>query len=608
MKRSLFLLTLMMMVAGCALAQDVEFKAQAPNVVRQGQQFRLTYTINSKAENFQPPDMGPFSVLAGPSTSSSTNVSIINGKMTRNYQLTYTYVLQANKTGEFAIAPATLEADGKQYTSNELSIEVIEPQEGTSGGQQKSQGQQQKEQSREVQPDEDELFVRIHLNKQRVFREEPVVATIKLYSKVNISGLENVRFPDFEGFYKQEIETPPLRQLEKENVNGDIYGTGVLRKYLLFPQKSGELEIGSFQVDCIVQKKVQSQSRSIFDDFFGSYKNVRMPVKSDPVGVRVKPLPSGKPANFSGGVGSFDLEASLDKKQVPTNEGVTFTMKISGRGNLKVLDPPQVNFAPDLEVYDPKVSDDIEVSAGGASGSKTIEYLVIPRHAGDYQIPPVRLSYFDPASDQYRQVSTRPFTLTATPGKGDTSAAGMSRSYSKKDVSIIGSDIRYIKTDGFDLRQRGEFVFGSAGFYAVYAIGLFAFGIVFLLMRKRQRENADAVLLKNKKANKFAKKRLKEASKHLKQGDKDAFYEETLKALWGYLSDKLGIPVAELSRDNARERLQSKDVPQDMTDQFLQLIDDCEYARFAPSADEERMDRLYQDAISTISRLQQKLK
>ena len=608
MKRSLFLLTLVMMVAGCASAQDVEFKAQAPNVVRQGQQFRLTYTINSKADNFQPPDMGHFSVLAGPSTSSSTNVSIINGKMTRNYQLSYTYVLQANQTGEFTILPATVEVDGKEYTSGELSIEVIESQQGTSGGQQKSQGQQQQAQSREVEPDSDELFVRIHLNKQRVYREEPLVATIKLYSKVNLSGLENVKFPDFEGFYKQEIETPPLRQLEKENVNGEIYGTGVLRKYLLFPQKSGELEIGSFQVDCIVQKKVQSQSRSIFDDFFGSYKNVRMPVKSDPVAVQVKPLPSGKPANFSGGVGSFDLEASLDKKQVPTNQGVTFTMKISGRGNLKVLDPPQVDFAPDLEVYDPKVSDDIQVSASGASGSKTIEYLVVPRHAGDYQIPPVRLSYFDPASDRYRQVSTRPFTLTATPGGGDTSADGMSRSYSKKDVSIIGSDIRYIKTDGFDLKERGEFVMGSTGFYAVYAIGLAGFAVVFLVMRKRQRESADAMLLKNKKANKFAKKRLKEASKHLKQGDKDAFYEETLKALWGYLSDKLGIPVAELSRDNARERLQSKDVPQEMTDQFLELIDNCEYARFAPSADEERMDRLYQDAISTISRLQQKLK
>ena len=607
MKRSLFFISLMLL-AGTVFAQEVEFKAQAPNVVRQGQQFRLTFTVNSQAEDFQSPDIEGFTVLAGPSTSSSTNVSIINGKMTRNYQLSYTYVLQASETGKFTIPSAQVKVEGDVYESNSLTIEVIGQKQGASGGtQQESQSGSSQDQPREAKPQGDELFVRVLVNKDRVYREEPLVATIKLYSKLNISGLENPKFPGFEGFYKQEIETPTLDHLEKENVNGEIYGTGVLRKYLLFPQKSGRLEIGSFQVDAIVQKKVKTQSRSIFDDFFGSFENIRMPVKSDPLAVQVRSLPSGQPADFSGGVGSFDIRASLDKKQVPANEGVTLTLEISGKGNLKVLDPPPVDFAPDLEVYDPKISNDIRVSAGGARGSKTIEYLIIPRHAGDYRIPPIRLSYFDLASGSYRREETRPLTLQVEPGKGD-STAGMSRSYSKKDVSIIGSDIRYIQTDGFELDERGVFLFGSPGFYVVYIGGVVVFAGVFFFYRKRQRESADLALLKHKKANKYARKRLKEASGYLKQGNKDRFYEEILRALWGYLSDKLGISVAELSRDNAREKLQAKEVPQQMTDQFLELIDNCEYARFAPSADEERMDRLYQDAISTISALQQKLK
>jgi len=607
MKRS-WLIVSLLLLGGIVSAQDVEFKAQAPNVVRQGQQFRLIFTVNSQADDFQAPDIGDFTVLAGPSTSSSTNVSIINGKMTRNYQLSYTYVLQANKTGEFTIPSARVEVDGDEYESNSITIEVIDQRQDASGSrQQQSQGGSGQDQTPQAKPQGDELFVRVLINKKRVYREEPLVATIKLYSKLNISGLENVKFPDFEGFYKQEIETPTLRQLEKENVNGEIYGTGILRKYLLFPQKDGRLKIGSFQVDAIVQKKVEGQSRSLFDDFFGSFENVRMPVKSDPVTVQVRSLPSGQPGDFSGGVGSFDIRASLDKKQIPANEGVTLTLDISGKGNLKVLDPPQVDFAPDLEVYDPKISNDISVSQGGAQGSKTIEYLVIPRHAGDYRIPPVSLSYFDLESGSYRRVETQPLTLQVEPGEGD-STAGVSRSYSKKDVSIIGSDIRYIKTDGFELDERGVFLFGSPGFYMVYIGAAVLFAGIFFFYRKRQRENADIALVKHKKANKYARKRLKEASGYLKQGEKDRFYEEMLKAMWGYLSDKLGIPVAVLSRDNAREKLQNKQVPQQMIDQFLELIDNCEYARFAPSADEERMDRLYQDAISTISALQQKLK
>jgi hypothetical protein len=597
----------LLFLGGGILADEVEFTAKAPNVVRQGQQFRLTFTVNTQADHFQPPDIKHFSVLAGPSTSSSTNVSIINGKMTRQFQLSYTFILRADETGEFTIPAARVEVDGKQYETRPVTIEVIDQKQGQAGSGQTGTDSGRDEASETVQASDDELFVRVLLNKNSVYREEPLVATIKLYSKLSISGLENVKFPAFEGFYKQEIETPTLRQLEKENINGEIYGTGVLKKYLLFPQKSGKLTIEPFQVDCIVQKKVKSQSQSLFDDFFGSFRNVRMPVKTDPVSVRVKELPGGQPAEFSGGVGSFDISATVDKNQVATNEGVTLTLKISGKGNLKVLSPPQINFSPDLEVYDPKINNDIRVSGSGARGTKTVEYLVIPRHAGEYQIPSASLSYFDLNRQAYTSVQTRPVTLHVEQGEGDTTG-GVQRSYSQKDVSIIGSDIRYIQTDQFELEDKNDFLYGSTPFYLVYIAGLVLFGGVFMVRRRKEKENADVALMKNRKANKFARKRLKDASRYLEQGQKDPFYEETLKALWGYLSDKLGIPVAELSRDKAREKLEANRIPEEMTERFMKLIDNCEYARYAPSTDEERMDRLYQDAITIITALHQKLK
>lgn len=605
--RSILVLLALLLIGSAVEADEVDFTAKAPNVVRQGQQFRLTYTVNSQAGDFNPPDLSPFDVLAGPSTSSSTNVSIINGKMTRKYRQTYTYVLQASETGKYTLSPAQVEVDGQTYQSNALTIEVIKQKQGSGGQKQSSPSQAQKGKTKEVQAPGDDLFVKVLVDKDRVYQAEPLVATIKLYSKLNISGLENVKFPAFEGFYKQEIETPTLRQLEKENVNGQIYGTGILKKYLLFPQKSGQLTIGSFQVDCIVQKKVEGKSRSIFDDFFGSYRNVRMSVESEPVGVQVRPLPSGAPRHFSGGVGSFQIDAKLDKQQVKVNEGVSLTLEVSGRGNLKVMDHPSVEFAPDLEVYDPKVSNNIEVSQRGARGTKTIEYLIIPRHAGEYRIPPVRMSYFDLDQQAYLTRQTEPLTLQAKPAAGDTTTGGR-RSYARQDVSIIGSDIRYIQTDGFDLKEKNTFVFGSPGFYLTYAGGLAAFFVVLFFRRRKAKESADLALLKQRKANKFARKRLKAASRYLKQDNKDQFYEETLKALWGYMSDKLGIPIADLSRDHVRGKLQEREIPEELISRFVDLIDNCEYARYAPASQSGGMEQFYREALSTITALQQKLK
>jgi len=604
MKKILVFICLFLYTGSLLADEDVSFKANAPNVVKKGDQFRLVYSINQQVDDFDAPSIGGFRVLAGPSTSTSTNISIVNGKMTKNYQLKYTYVLQAEKKGQFTIEPAKAKINGKIFKSNTLTIEVIG---GNGSGSQNRQGQQQTT-TKEAKGDGDKLFVRVLLDDRNVYRDEPIVATLKLYTKLRVSDLRNVKIPSFEGFFKQEIPTPELRHLEKENVNGEIYQTGVLKKYLLFPQQTGEITVEPFKLDFIVQKRVQSgRSQSIFDDFFGSYQNVKMPRQSEPIEVNVRPLPNNQPADFRGGVGSFNIEASMDKTSAKTNEGVNLKVNISGKGNLKILDEPKVDFPPDLETYDPKVTDNIDVSASGSKGYKTYEYLIIPRNAGEYRIPAIEYAYFDLQSDSYKTLRTQPITLNVERGAGDTTGGG-SASFSQKDVSMIGSDIRYIQTKEFDIKEKGKFVFGSFGFWFIYIFGIIVFVAVYLFRRKKVKENANVALAKNKKANKFAKKRLKVASKHLADGNKDQFYEETLRALWGYLSDKLGISVAELSRDKAQERLADKNIEEDLIEHFLRLIDDCEFARYAPSSGEEKMDELYKEAIDVISKLQQKLK
>ena len=604
--RKLVLFIGLFLSAGVLFAdEDVSVKAKAPNVVKKGQQFRLVYTINSKVDGFDAPSIDDFRVLAGPSTSTSTNISIVNNQMTRKFELKYTYVLEADKEGTFTIPPAKVKVDGKAYKSNALEIEVIKG--GSTSGNQQQGNAQQANGSGTAQPG-DKLFVRVLVDDRDVYRDEPIAATIKIYSKLRISDLRNVKMPDFQGFYKQEIPTPDLRHLEKENVDGEIYQTGVLKRYLLFPQKTGKITIEPFETDFIVQKRVQSNSRSIFDDFFGSYKNVKMPVSSDPVTINVRALPSGEPTDFKGGVGAFDIEASLDKQAVKTNEGINLTVKISGKGNLKILDAPEVDFPPDLETYDPKVSKNVDVSVNGATGSVEYEYLMIPRSAGKYRIPSIHYTYFDLPSKSYKTLTTKPLSISVERGEGDTTAGGRSTSFTQKDVNMIGSDIRYIKTEDFEMKEKGKFIFASFWFYFTYIFGILLFVLLYLFRKKRIKENADTVLAKNKKANKYAKKRLKEASKHLTAGDKDQFYEETLKALWGYLSDKLGISVAELSREKAKQRLNEKQVDEALIDHFLELIDECEFARYAPSSEEGKMDKLYKQSITNISQLQQKLK
>lgn len=597
---------ILLMFAKCTFAQDVTFTASAPEIVEVGQQFRLIYTVNAQAQNFTAQAVDGIVVLAGPSTSQSSNVSIINGKVTQNFQLRYTYVVQATKEGQFTVPPAEVKVEGKTYKSNPINIEVIKSgtRSTTDQGNAAVVNQDQQVPST-TQGANDDVFLRVFVNKKIVHREEHLIATIKLYTKVNLVDNGALKLPTFEGFITEEIETP--FKWSQESYKGEIYRTGVIRQFILYPQKEGTLTLTPSELEIVYQKRSNRRSRSMFDEFFGNYENVRKNLISNSLSVNVKGLPGNKPYNFSGAIGSFKLSASLDNNSAKTNDAINLKVKISGSGNIKYINPLDIEFPADFDVYDPKIADNINYSTNGAIGSKSFEYLMIPRHAGDFIIPAFTFSYFDTETDQYKTEKAGPFKIQVEKSEGDTSVT-VSSAFTKEDVKFLGQDIRFIKTNDIKLRPINKFLFGSRIFYLAYLMSLSLFIMVYLLRRKRMKENANMLQVKNKKANKFARKRLKKASVFMKQNQKEKFYEELVKALWGYLSDKLGIPLADLSKDNARSEMIDNKVDEEYIDQILDIIDRCEYARYAPVTEETKMDTLYSDAIKVISKLQQKLK
>lgn len=600
MKRGIFILFALLGMQQLH-AQDIALNASAPAVVAVGEQFRLTFEINARPKQFNPPDIPDFQVLMGPSTSSSQSVSIVNGKMTQNYSYTYTYVLRANKEGKFRIQPAMAKVDGDEYLSKAIEIQVVKG----SASQQQSSGTNQASESLPAGIDDKDLFVRLIVDRKSIYQGEHVIATVKLYSKINISGIEEIEFPTFDGFLKQDIETAPLRSLEREVIDGEIYGTGVLQKVVLFPQRNGSIKIDPVKIVCSIQKR--SAPQSIFDDFFGSYQTIPKEINSSPISINVKPLPENKPESFTGAVGNFNFEATIDKNKVKTNDAITLKLNISGNGNIRLADAPSINFPSDFEVYDPKTTQNIKNTQYGSSGVKTIEYLMIPRYAGNFIIPSIEFGYFDPSAGKYITKKAGPFTINVEKGENDESATIVS-GFSKEDVKYIGKDIRFIKTNPMVLLPFGNTFFGSKAFYMAYLIPFLIFILFAILKRKQIKDSQNITQLKNRKANKYALKRLKSAKSFLASNDKEKFYEETARALWGYLSDKLSIPMANLSKDNASENLRNKNVAEDLIIEFNRIIDECEFARFAPSTGHSEMDKTYRDALSIISKLQQNIK
>ncbi len=586
-------------------AAQVNFQASAPARVSAGEQFRYTLSVNAAGSNLKLPGLDGFQLVMGPSTSSSTSVQYINGQMTRTQSTTYTYILVAVREGSFNIEPAQITVEGQVVSSNSLTIEVVagDPQQASPPVQQRQLTPQTTLPSTASGADQ---FIRAMVNKTNVYLGEPVVVTFKFYTKLDVANLENPKPPALNGFFQQEIEIPPLRSLEREIVNGEIYGTGVLKKVILFPQRSGELIIDPYEMDVVVRERVAAISRGFFDDFFGTTQLNRMKAVSPSVTIRVKPLPEPRPHGFNGAVGSFSLWASTDKTKVKVNEPVNFTVRISGSGNLKLVDQPKVDFPIGFEVYDPRMKDNISNSDSGASGTRTFETLIIPRHQGSYRIPSIALVYFDPSSGQYRTLRSEEIILQSD--KGDETETGPSITGSvREDVRLIGQDIRFIKMNRPAFKPSGKQFFGSTGFILAYLLPVVIFALIIIIRRKQIQFNSDIQRVRNRKASRIASRRLKKAASLLKQGKKQEFYEEILQSAWGYLGDKFNIPLAELSRAAVNEKAETLESIQQEIEEIFTVIDVCEAARYSPGYPGSETETIYNRTSLLIQKIEKKI-
>jgi hypothetical protein len=595
MKRA-FIYQVLLFLTLSANGQDVSLNVEYPSVVVEGQQFNIMWTVNSGGGEFAAPSFSPFHKLMGPQTSYSSSTQIINGKMTQQVSYTYVYYLQAVKTGKFVLSPAIFTLKNKTYASDSLRIEVV----SNSSQQQSNQTNPAvTENESEVEQTGNDIFVNLSLNRREVFLGEHIVATVKLYTRVNLSGINEIKFPTFNGFLKTDLVTPPLTSLRQENINGTVYGTGVVQQFLLYPQISGEISIDPVQLSVLIQQK-SGQRDPFFGDFFASYQTIPRSIVSKSLKVKIKPLPGTQPEDFSGIVGKLSIAAAINKDTVNVNDAISLKISISGNGNLKIAASPILKLSPDIEVYDPKISDDIRNGLNGSSGQKNFEYILIPRHYGDFTVPPITYSYFNTSSGKYERLKTEEFHFHARKGSEQNTGITVYGGVSKEDVKYLGKDIRFIKSGAGKWLKPSELLITKRTFLSVYIIAIFIFLLVLFLRREHLRRNSDHSQVKNRKAKKIAVKRLHTASLCLKNGQIDSFYEEILKALWGYLSDKLNIPVSDLTRNNAIESLSEKGIDADKLHDLNTILDSCEYARFAPSGSGSAAESIYDGASQFI--------
>jgi len=608
MIKKLLIAILLIVPAIFAGADNVRFTMSAPNVVSAGEQFRLSFSLNESGSDLQLPDLSGFEILMGPSTSQSTSIQIINGKTTQEVSFSYIFILRAKEEGTFTVHPASIKVDGKVYESNELTIQVVKgqvPRQGSSSSQQQQQQQEQPAAATEIT--KDDLFVKTELDKQNAYKGEQIIATVKIYVSPNvpITGFEDVKLPSFEGFWTQDIDIPGQISFTREVHNGKIYQVGTLKKTLLFPQQTGRIRIDPFEITTQIRQQIRKQ-RSFFDDFFDNYRTVTARITSDPVTINVKDLP-GAPDGFYGGVGNMSFSAKPDKMETRSNEAVTFRITINGSGNLRLIEAPKVDFPVDFEVYDPKSADNFNVTASGMAGTKTFEYLFIPRHPGDFTLPPVRFASFNPSTGQYSTQTSPEYKIHVEKGD-DSQNTTVTSAYSKENVKYIGKDIRYIKQDQYKLKARSALFFGSIFFWMINMGALLTFLIVAFIYRKKLRENANIQLVRTKKANKVARKRLKEAYGFMKYNKAEEFHESVLRAYWGYLSDKLNIPVADLNREKASDTLAKRGVSPEVISDFISLLDTCEFARYAPSSAGGTLSELYSKAATLMGKLEKQIR
>jgi len=591
--------------SGTAVAQTLT--ANAPSHVAVGEQFRLSYVVNTQdVSDFRVGNVpDAFEVLMGPSRSSQSSFQIINGHTTQSSSITFTYIVVAVKNGTFTIPAAHITAEGKSLTSNTLKITVSGQAQGGQQGGQRQQQMPSQPRAAGTPISGSDLFIKVSANKKRVHEQEPILLTYKVYTLVDLTQLEG-KMPELNGFHTQEVPLPQQKSFKIESINGRPYRTVTWSQYVMFPQITGKLKIPGITFNGIVVQ--QNRNIDPFEAFFNGgsgYVEVKKQIQAPGIEIQVDPLPS-RPANFSGGVGRFNISAQLENADVKANDAVKLRVIVSGVGNLKLIKEPVVEFPKDFDRYDAKLTDKSKLTANGVEGSMVYDFLAVPRHQGKYDIPPVEFTYYDTGSNSYKTVKTQGFTLNVQKGTGGSST--VSDFTGQEDLKLLNKDIRYIKTGQTAQHDIDEFFFGSTGYWVSLAVLALIFISLFVVFRQRAIAGADIVGKRAGRANKVATKRLKKAASLMKANKPSEFYDEVLRALWGYVGDKLNIAVEQLSHDNIAERLSARQVEQPVIDQFIGAIDECEFERYAPGDPKGNMNKVFEKAMNAIEKIEDGMK
>jgi hypothetical protein len=587
---------ILLVVVTTAFAQDVKFTAATShNSVKTGDRFQIEFTANTTISNFKAPKLSNFRVLSGPNQ--STNMSWVNGKTA--HTISYSYVLMATKEGEFTIGPAKGIANGKAYATNSIKITVGK---GVKVQQNPHQNNNNTNKQANVS---DDLYIKSSVNKTKVHQGEQIIATYQLYTRVNISGNELVKNADLNGFWSQEIDLGQS-QWKQEIIGGYRWNVAAIRKIVLFPQRSGNLEIDPLEMKFIVQRRSQGRGHTVFDQFFGKVENIEYNLKSKPIKITVTPHPSPSPDGFNGAVGKFDMKMDVSTNEIKANEAVNIKIKIKGTGNINLIENPKIDFPQDFETYDPKINDKITTTATGVSGSREFDYLVIPRHAGKFIIDPISFSYFNPSTKKYSTITTDPIEINVLKSDGSTADNAVYTSANKEDIKMIGEDIRYIHSNETKISHSNEDFYGSWKFYLSLFLAPFLFLLTYVFRNRIRAAQSDLVGVRRKKASKVASKLLSSAKQSLASNNKNAFYEDISKALFGYIGDKLNIAVAELNQNNIKEKLTLINVNDATTKELIDTIELCDMARFAPVSISEQ--EIYNKAENIINQIEQEVK
>ena len=601
MKRYLLVVSLLM-ITWAVSAQTLT--ANAPSQVQNGENFRLTYTVNtSNASDFRIGEIPEaLEIITGPYTSEKSNFQMVNGHTSSSSSITYTYILCANKNGSFTIPAARVHANGKTITSNPLKVTVSGKAAGTGNAPKMHDDYDDRPQMRAAGTpiSGSDLFIKVSANKQRVHEQEPILLTYKVYTLVDLTQLEG-KMPDLTGFHSQEVKMPQQKSFHIESVNGRNYRCVTWSQYVMYPQMTGDLEIPSITFNgTVIQQNRNVDPFEAFLNGGSGYVEVKRSIKAPGLKIHVDPLPK-RPDNFSGGVGKFNISGQLNKTEVKANDPITVRVVVGGVGNLKLIKQPVVNFPKDFDKYDPKVTDKTKLTANGVEGNMIYDFLAVPRNQGKYTIPPVEFTYYDVAANAYKTIKTQAFELEVEKGDGN---GGTAVDFTDEK----NQDIHAIKTGKVVRKDAASLFFGSASYWIVLALLLAAFIALMIIFRRRAIENADIVKMRGKKANKVANKRLRAAHKLMVAGKQGEFYDEVLRALWGYMGDKLNIPVSELSHDNIADKLAEHHVDEQTVNSFIEALDECEFERYAPGDAAGNMNKTYESAATAIEKIEEVMK